>query len=483
MANLVNVPGIETVSDAFKEKVVKIATDLQTDPNFLMAIMSFESGRSFSPKVKNRVSGATGLIQFMPKTAVHLGTSIQKLEKMTAEEQLDVVAQYFAPFKGRMKTLEDAYMAVLFPKAVGKGSDFVLFKKPSIQFTQNRGLDINGDGVITVREAAQKVRAGLGVGTPLREVTVTVLKRPMKGPEVDSLQDEMIDLGYMTLEEKKTGPGSFGPVTERAVKTFQSDNELAANGTYDLSTQAAIRQLNEGVKFGSKGGVVLPMQKRLIEAKKLTQAQFSTGPGTFGELTRKALIGFQLDNNLEPNGILTDETYRSLYKIALPKKGAPPAGDNVDVSVVLPERGEGFRTFLREPEGATQVGTQLTINALIDIAHAWFLIHPEVPLQFGHISRLGGGPFFSTVNPGKLAHDTHRDGRTVDVRPIRKDNAMAATEIASSSYDPVRTKELVMLIREKHPRVAILFNDRKLTTAKLTKFFKGHHNHLHVKLP
>jgi hypothetical protein len=101
-------------------------------------------------------------------------------------------------------------MAVLFPKAVGKGSDFVLFKKPSIQFTQNRGLDINGDGVITVREAAQKVRAGLGVGTPLREVTVTVLKRPMKSPEVDSLQDEMIDLGYMTLEEKRlTGLTTF----------------------------------------------------------------------------------------------------------------------------------------------------------------------------------------------------------------------------------------------------------------------------------
>jgi hypothetical protein len=477
--NLVNVPGIEKVTDAFKEKVVKIAADLETDPNFLMAIMSFETGHTFSPKKKNPVSGATGLIQFMPPTAVGLGTSIQKLEKMTAEEQLDVVAQHFAPFKGRMKTLEDAYMAVLFPRAVGKGSDFVLFKRPSVRFNQNKGLDINGDGLITVREAAQRVRAGLGVGT-LEEVTV--LQRGMKSPEVDSLQDEMIDLGYMTLEEKKSGPGTFGPITETAVKKFQSDNELKNNGTFDLSTQAAVRQLNEGLQFGSKGGVVLPMQKRLIEAKKLTQAEFSTGPGKFGELTRKALISFQLDNHLEPNGILTDETYRLLYKIALPKKAGPPAGDNVEINVVLPERGEGFRTFLREPEGATQCGTQLTINALIDIAHSWFLIHPEVPIQFGHISRRGGGPFFSTVNPGKLAHATHKDGRTVDIRPIRKDNAIAATEISSSSYDPVKTKELVMLIREKHPKVDIIFNDPKFIKAKLTRFFKGHHNHLHVRL-
>ena len=480
MSNLVNVPGIENVSDAFKEKVIKIAADLETDPNFLMAIMSFESGHSFSPKKKNPLSGATGLIQFMPTTAVGLGTSIQKLEKMTAEEQLDVVAQYFAPFKGRMKTLEDAYMAVLFPKAIGKGNDFVLFKKPSVQFTQNKGLDINGDGLITVAEAAQKVRAGLGVSALGQ---VTVLQRGMKGPEVDSLQDEMIDLGYMTLEEKKTGPGTFGPVTERAVKKFQSDNELNDNGTYDLSTQAAVRQLNEGLQFGSKGGVVLPMQKRLVAAKKLTQAELNTGPGTFGEKTRKALISFQLDNNLEPNGILTDETYRVLYKVALPKKSAPVGGDNVEINVILPERGEGFRTFLREPGGATQFGTQLTINALIDLAHSWFLIHPEVPIQFGHISRKGGGPFFSTVNPGKLAHKTHKDGRTVDIRPIRKDNAMAATDFNSSNYDAGRTKELVLLIREKHPKVDIIFNDPNLIKAKLTRFFDGHHNHLHVRLP
>jgi hypothetical protein len=205
MANLANVPGIENVSEPFKEKVKQIAADLETDPNFLMAIMSFETGHTFSPKKKNPLSGATGLIQFMPKTASGLGTSIQKLEKMTAEEQLDVVAQYFKPFKGKMTTLEDAYMAVLFPKAIGKGAGFVLFKSPTIAFKQNKGLDIDGNGLITVGEATQKVRKGLGAET-LGEVTV--LQRGIKGSEVDSLQDEMIDLGYMTLEKKKTGAGT-----------------------------------------------------------------------------------------------------------------------------------------------------------------------------------------------------------------------------------------------------------------------------------
>lgn len=479
MSGLVNVPGIEKVSEKFKEKVLQIAADLGTDPNFLMAIMSFESGHSFSPKKKNPLSGATGLIQFMPKTAIGLGTTIAALEKMTAEAQLDVVAQYFKPFKGRMNTLEDAYMAVLFPVAVGKGSGFVLFKRPSVTYKQNHGLDLNGDGMITVGEAASRVRAGLGTISDNLEAGM-VLTPGMENAEVSVMQDELIDLGYMTLEEKNTRPGRFGPITERAVRKFQTDNNLTVNGTYDLPSQAAIRQLNEGVQFGSEGGVVLPMQQRLVAAKKLTQQQLNTKPGRFGEFTRNALIQFQMDNQLTPNGILTDSTYRLLYKVAVPK--SVPSGDNGEINVVLPERGEGFRTFLREPGGATQVGTQTTINALEDLAHAWFLKHPEVPLQYGHISRKGGGPFFSTVNPGKLAHKTHRDGRTVDVRPIRKDNAMAATDINSPSYDPARTKELVLLIREKHPKVDIIFNDRQFIKAGLTRPFDGHDNHLHVRL-
>jgi len=481
MANLANVPGIENVSEEFKQKVIQIAEDIETDPNFLMAIMSFESGRSFSPKKKNPLSGATGLIQFMPETAQGLGTSTAALAKMTAVQQLDFVAQHFKPFRGRLKTLEDAYMAVLFPKAIGKGSGFVLFKKGTVRYRQNRGLDGDGDGLITVGEAAKRVRDGLGTESVDIE-TAMVLRRGMKNPEVESLQDELIDLGYMTLEEKKTGAGTFGPRTEKAVKEFQRDNLLTENGVYDLATQAAIHQINEGVQFGSKGGVVRGLQERLVALKLLTAQQVATGPGTFGNKTRAALINFQLANNLTPNGILTDSTYNLLHKVA-PKPKVVAAGPNNEVDTVLPERGEGFRTFLREPGGATQFGTANTINALIDLAKAWFLMHPEVPLQYGHISRKGGGPFKSSVNPGKLAHKTHRNGRNIDMRLIRKDNLMAATDINQSSYDPVRTKELVQLIRQKHPGCTIFFNDPKLVSLGLTRKVSGHHNHLHVILP
>ncbi len=481
MANLANVPGIEKVSEEFKEKVIQIAADLETDPNFLMAIMSFESARSFSPKIQNPDSKATGLIQFMPKTAIGLGTTIAALAKMTAVEQLDVVAQYFKPFRGRLKTLEDAYMAVLFPKAVGKGSGFVLFKKGTIQYKQNSGLDGNGDGLITVGEAAKRVRDGLGTGSAAIE-DAAVLRRGMKSPEVESLQDELIDLGYMTLEQKKTGAGTFGPKTEDAVKEFQRDNVLTDNGVYDLPTQAAVRQLNEGVQFGSRGGVVRGLQERLVALGLMTAAQVATGAGVFGKMTRDALIKFQIDNGLTPNGILTDSTYNLLHKVA-PKPKPVKAGPTGEINTILPERGDGFRTFLREPGGATQFGTEQTINALTDLAREWFLIHPEVPLQYGHISRKGGGPFISTVNPGKLAHKTHKNGRNIDIRPIRKDDLMAATAINESNYDPARTKELVLLIKRKHPGASIFFNDPILTKLGLTKAVSGHHNHLHLILP
>ena len=157
------------VSPEFQKKIVEIAKDLGTDPNFLMAIMEFESG--LDPARQNSLSKATGLIQFTEPTARGLGTSIAALKKMTAEEQLPFVAKHFAPHKGRLKNIDDAYMAVLFPKAIGRPSDFVLFSKddpnPTVrkQYQQNKGLDKHPeDGKVTKAEAAVPVRAAFARG-------------------------------------------------------------------------------------------------------------------------------------------------------------------------------------------------------------------------------------------------------------------------------------------------------------------------------
>ena len=309
--------------------------------------------------------------------------------------------------------------------------------------------------------------------------SLDVLSRGMEGPAVEALQNKLIEFGYMTEAQKSTGVGRFGPNTEKAVKSFQSDNLIDVNGTRDLPVQSLFDQLTAGVKFESEGGVVLPMQKRLVKTGDLKPEQLTEEEAKFGRLTQEALQDFQTDNHLDPTGELSAETYRFLYKVRLLETAGPGA-----IDVILPESGEGFRTFLREPGGATQFGTLEGITAFIDLARAWFQKHPEVPLQYGHISREGGIPFFSTVNPGTLAHETHRDGRTVDIRPIRKDNAMQPADVRDEqTYDRARTKELILLIRERHPGVDIINNDQTFLDAHLTRRFKGHFDHLHVRLP
>lgn len=155
----------QKVSPEFKTKVLEIAKELQMDPNDLMAVMAFESGGTFSPSVKNAAgSGATGLIQFMPSTAKSLGTTTEELSKMSATEQLDYVKKYLEPYKGKVHSIEDLYMTVLWPKGVGKSNDYVLFESGTTVYTQNKGLDLNKDGKITKEEAAAQVRKKLNEG-------------------------------------------------------------------------------------------------------------------------------------------------------------------------------------------------------------------------------------------------------------------------------------------------------------------------------
>lgn len=150
------------VSSEFREKVKSISSDFGIDPSDLMSCMAWESGRTFSPSVKNMAgSGATGLIQFMPSTAQGLGTSVGALAQMSAVQQLDWVAKYFRPYKGKLRDLSDLYMAILWPKAVGKSLEYVLWDRNSrpTTYRQNAGLDVNHDGAITKAECAAKLFA------------------------------------------------------------------------------------------------------------------------------------------------------------------------------------------------------------------------------------------------------------------------------------------------------------------------------------
>lgn len=158
------------VSETFRKRVLWIADSLGTNPDYLMACMAWESGETFRSDVKNMAgSGATGLIQFMPKTAKGLGTTTQALAEMTPEDQLRYVYAYFKPYAGRLANLGDVYMAILWPNAVQKPDHYVLFdkRKSPTAFRQNAGLDINSDGLVTRAECLVKVNEKLAKGLKL----------------------------------------------------------------------------------------------------------------------------------------------------------------------------------------------------------------------------------------------------------------------------------------------------------------------------
>jgi hypothetical protein len=166
------------VSQSFAKKVLRISDEFgwsPEHPDWLMACMAFETGETFSPNIRNAAgSGACGLIQFMPATADDLGYAMRDIERMTAEQQLDVVQVYFRPYHRRIKSLSDMYMAILLPKYIGRPDDAVLFNG-GIAYRQNAGLDADQDGKITKAEASAKVMAKLSKGRKPPRVGVIAL--------------------------------------------------------------------------------------------------------------------------------------------------------------------------------------------------------------------------------------------------------------------------------------------------------------------
>ena len=148
---------------AFIDKVKAAATSLNCSGTELLACMAFETGRTFDPGLKNFI-GATGLIQFIESTAKSLGTTTNALAAMTREEQMAYVLKYFKTgpvAKVSNPKLEDLYMQILWPKAVGKPDTYVLFEAPTKAYEQNKGLDKEKKGYVTKADAAAKVRAQL----------------------------------------------------------------------------------------------------------------------------------------------------------------------------------------------------------------------------------------------------------------------------------------------------------------------------------
>jgi hypothetical protein len=137
----------------FKGVLLNGCTKLGIKPIDLMSVMFSESG--LQPDIINDIGGATGIFQFMPDTAKRLGTTVQKIHRMKASEQLIYVFKYLKPYKGRLKTAFDIYLVTFWPAGLGKPNNYIFETKKisrSAVAKGNRAIDLNKDGKITMKE-------------------------------------------------------------------------------------------------------------------------------------------------------------------------------------------------------------------------------------------------------------------------------------------------------------------------------------------
>lgn len=132
-----------------------------------------------------------------------------------------------------------------------------------------------------------------------------------KGTAVSGIQSRLKELEYYGYPSIT---GYYGPVTEKAVKSFQSTNGLKADGIAGPETMALLNSDNAKffcIYIGDRGEDVLQLQKRLSELGYFTD----TATGYFGSVTADALKEFQAQNRLVVDAKAGQNTRALLYSI------------------------------------------------------------------------------------------------------------------------------------------------------------------------
>lgn len=125
--------------------IAKVAKNIGVNPNDLAAVISFETGGTFSPSAKNPSSSATGLIQFMKGSGgtkgKYYGMSRNDFANLSFDEQMKYVEKYFKDrgfSANKKRDVADTYTAV-----TGYG-----YKKGTDAYDLNKVWDSNKNGVV-----------------------------------------------------------------------------------------------------------------------------------------------------------------------------------------------------------------------------------------------------------------------------------------------------------------------------------------------
>lgn len=145
-----NWPWLATWNSGARERLETISASHGWDPNAIAAVIDIES--KGNPAATNKLSGATGLIQFIPSTAKSLETTTDDLREMSASEQLPFVERYFLKTLGATVPSDpgDYYLATFMPAYLGRADSDVIARKGEKVYDQNSILDSDKNGELTV---------------------------------------------------------------------------------------------------------------------------------------------------------------------------------------------------------------------------------------------------------------------------------------------------------------------------------------------
>jgi peptidoglycan hydrolase-like protein with peptidoglycan-binding domain len=144
-------------------------------------------------------------------------------------------------------------------------------------------------------------------------IAAQLLTRGSRGQDVVQLQNDLKQAGCFPGGVRSTG--YYGKITKNSVKKLQRTQGLTVDGVVGEQTRSALNSgktckslASSGVlKVGSRGQRVFQLQAELgrsgFQVKK---------DGIFGRETRAAVIRFQNDRNLKPDGIIGPKTTKLL---------------------------------------------------------------------------------------------------------------------------------------------------------------------------
>lgn len=318
--------------------------------------------------------------------------------------------------------------------------------------------------------------------------TNLVLREGSRGDAVTALQEQLQSLKYFT----GTVTGHYGRLTKEAVRLFQKDHDLDADGIAGRRTLTALAELktgtssggtttipsiNTGTNTGNAGtntntntttavsgatllklGVVSEDVRKLQQ--NLTTLEYYSGSvtGKYGKLTKEAVRIFQKDHDLTADGVAGPKTLAKLSEVMASKMGTttpgttPPTTPSTGTTTpTTPSTGTtttpttpstGTTTTTAPSVSLLNVGTLNTERVLRRRSNSGYVTRLQNALNaLGYFKETSTGYFGSVTEEAVIAYQKAK-GLTADgiagratLTAINEDIAKGAVVLASGSID------------------------------------------------